>query len=289
MKKKLLWVTMTFVLGTQLFAQDPRDLKEIKKNQEIISEAKVKSLRIYTFSKDQGADYDAQNKAPRTNLSAIWTYDPQGRLIKEEYFEEGEAAFISKSTWNEQGKLIHKADFDGLENLMSETRFKYNEQGRIVAKTGYVDGSEMYAVEFKYDGKGKLIGHLEGGAEPRDYQYQTDKDGNVTQMIGKTVFFIDDQEIWKTVDSMSYEYKKGLLIHGKECYGGGGCVEYKNVYDKKKRLIRNEEMGDYNESTTTFGYQKNSLLIDTRVTIMGEAFRSESPDRYEYFVYEFYK
>ena len=83
------------------------------------------------------------NKDGTVYSENVYTYDDNGKLIKEEYFEEDKLSHYYEYTRNDAGKLLEKCEYDmedGVAELDSKVVNTYDSNGNLADKKIYEDG-----------------------------------------------------------------------------------------------------------------------------------------------------
>ena len=261
---------------------------ELEKTSSYFANEKIQ--RVWVYVADSLVSFSGNITPPALKRSELKYYDPNGRLVKKDLFgDEGTVFMYIKFEYNTHGQLIKKSDVDLNDKEMSTWTWNYDNSNKLISKIYKSEDGEDAPLTYTYDDSGNLIGHKEAGAEPRIYTYKFDKAKNLTYSEGKTVYLVDDREVWKKVDESSYQYNsKNKMTESKECYGGAGCTNNIYAYDKKGRLVKLTSMGDYHNYINTYHYEGKSMLPNILEKKIGAAYKMEEPDSYEYYIYEKY-
>ena len=157
----------------------------------------------------------------RLGQAIKWTYDPLGRVIKEERPSGYEQQFF----YDENGDLVRKED-----NAGKQTLYEYDTCHNLLSFKEKVDDDKFLTTSYAYDRFGRLITGLDRRGQKTVYHYR-EKEGKPAK-----IQYPDGEEITFLYD------KVGRLMEQKDSIG---TVEFGYNADDYRTLIRD---GEGNES-----------------------------------------
>ena len=178
-----------------------------------------------------------------------YQYDGQGRMVKEMSWVSTNPKrwTISAYAYNEQGDVIRRefSDDEAPEPDVTEYEYTYDEQGRVLTKTGS-DGSSA-----AYDEQGRVLERTDSSGRSYRYEYNdydwTDQNYEGYDATGVEIEYDSDGE--ETLFN-GYRYLNGLLVEMSECggdrnpdrvhkytYTAGGVLSQEEIYDADERLL----------------------------------------------------
>ena len=107
----------------------------------------------YVYEGNTVTELSLNKNGTEDGSKEIRTYDDQGNLIREEFFEEGEAEYCKTYTYNDAGQLLESCKYDydeGDRELDSKVVRIYDEQGRLTEKKHYDDDELEYSFVYEY-------------------------------------------------------------------------------------------------------------------------------------------
>ncbi len=211
-------------------------------------------------------------------------------------------AFIEK-TYNENGDIIkgiQKMMYQGMYYVYDLTyEYTYDEKGRVLSQSTYVDGSENpdEIVKYTYDENGNLV--LEEKTN-NSYDYTTgelsttyteytareyDENGNVTY---SEEYYIDEGKKEIIVCEENTYDENGNLIHEKWYNTEDNYYDTEFVYDENGFLVKEIEKRSYGVNVTEYTVNEKGDALTTKITFNydgkenGSVITSEFETVYEY-------
>jgi len=228
------------------FGQTPFPV-ELTQSAKKFKKAKVRKVQVYT--QNEGED----KKRLRTTL-----YNKKGFPTQDTTINKLDEKEITDYTYNKKHQLVRQQSsaLDG--KLLKATLYQYNKKNLVYEKH---DSDYSYSVTYIYDEQGRIDSTYIPGAEFRknDWIYEN---GRLHQIIGYTVYDLDNPDNWVEADKQTLTYNdKGLVIKDEDCRSSWGCSQTTYTYDKKQRLhTKSEQSPSATIGTTTFSYNKKGLL-----------------------------
>lgn len=226
--------------------QDPDDPKDetTEKDPSELSEDELWAL--YASLKERAYNGDVEARARLEDFIVVY----------DEYYEDGEL-YISY-TYDENG-LLRKENYYQKNYSINETAYLYDENGVLIKKNHYYKDGDLYSeTDYTYDKSGKLIKEVETGYysnvdQIRTTLYSYDSNG---RLISKEIN--EGSDIHPTY--FTYD-EKGNLIKKEEKFPYGGIYEYK--YDENGNKVIEEaiEAAGFTKSHIKYFYDSKGNPI----------------------------
>ncbi len=237
----------------------------------------LKDFVVVPTEENTKAEISTSYISYKTEATTKYTYDAQGRKIKEETTDSEEGTQTSEWFYNQNGDIVKEISTDdmGYTNTIENL---YDTEGRLIKtlSTSAFEGEDpsSYSEDYIYNEKGQLVMKIFADSDCYGYtdvytyneqgvlikETQTDSDGE----LGREVFYNEKGLILKEIEYLygepffinEYTYdEKGNLLIKFEDYGeetGNSATEY--TYDSQNRVLT--------EKYSTFYPETNEIEVD---------------------------
>ena len=172
------------------------------------------------------AVYTSENDESPTSWT-IYTYDTDGKLIKEDFYFNDSLLHYVEYEYDENGFMISDTEYSYLYNgevHEVRTEYIYDDKGRLSAEQAYQNDHQSWRIEYEYDEQDRLIkdNYYSRINSYRSYSY--DENGNLSE---KT----DDGEFGITVTHYTYD-EDNRLISAEEYHENELMYTYEYEYEE---------------------------------------------------------
>lgn len=172
------------------------------------------------------AVYTSENDESPTSWT-IYTYDTDGKLIKEDFYFNDSLLHYIEYEYDENGFMISDTEYSYLYNgevHEVRTEYIYDDKGRLSAEQAYQNDHQSWRIEYEYDEQDRLIkdNYYSRINSYRSYSY--DENGNLSE---KT----DDGEFGITVTYYTYD-EDNRPVSAEEYHEGELMYTYEYEYEE---------------------------------------------------------
>jgi YD repeat-containing protein len=244
----------------------------IFRNDFIIKSINDEEIDMQEFLQEYAELDDQGNEALKINYAADSvvqdrserSFDGEGKLISQKYFDGEDIAEHLSYEWNPEGKLA-KEFLHYLDGSKDTITFTYDRDGNLISKTTTDDeGFEEKKETFAYANKQRIkYESFEDGELIKEESNQLDADGNV---IENTVRDMEQEENYRLV----HEYENKQRVKTLRYNDNGDLVEKEAFRYEDDKMVFIQHETPKTKSITQITYDKNNNLVKQEEFADGE-------------------
>lgn len=172
------------------------------------------------------AVYTSENDEPPTSWT-IYTYDTDGRLIREDFYYNDELHYYVEYEYDENDVMISDTEYSILYNgevHEVRTEYIYDDEGRLSAEQAYQNDHQSWRIEYEYDEQDRLIKETLNSRINSYFYYSYDENGNLSEKTS-------DGEFGVTVTNYTYD-ENNRLINAEDYHDDELAYTYEYEYEE---------------------------------------------------------